>query len=225
MRGPVPHGSLSLPARLALLSRDGDGAEIPGTAQVVRAGALVELAVRGLLVDEDGIATPADMDSDSGDPVLDGLLELVRESGPHGWRTWVTLHSRVTRDVVREQLAAAGYLRGRRKWTLGIFPSVAYESAAPGEAAALRLRQDVRGILDGRVPAEEVSERDVATTVLAAAAGLSALSPSDGPEDMARVEDLIERGGEVAPVLREVAHEVRATVGGRASAAAGTMPR
>lgn len=223
MRGAVPDGSLSLPARLALLTWQGAGTEVPGAAQVIRAGALVELAVRGLLVDEDGIVTPADMDSDSGDPVLDGLLELVRESGPHGWRTWVTLHSRVTRAAVREQLAAEGHLRARRKWALGILPTVAYEPAAPGEAVALRLRQDVRGVLDGRVPMGEVAERDVAMTVLAAAAGLSPLPSPDGPEAMAHVDNLIACGGEASPVLREVAHEVRAIT--KVEAAAGTMPR
>src|SRR5262249_28237747 len=66
----VPHGSLSLPARLCLLAWDPTGAEAAAAAHLVRAGALTELVRRGLLTDEDGIATPADLDSLTGDAVL-----------------------------------------------------------------------------------------------------------------------------------------------------------
>lgn len=83
----MPNGSLSLPARLYLLAWDTTRNELAGTTHLVRAGALTELAQRGLLVDDDGIATPVDMDSGTGDAVLDGLLELVRESRPHRWRS------------------------------------------------------------------------------------------------------------------------------------------
>lgn len=87
----MPTGSLSLPARLYLLAWDTtklkvtDAAHLP---HLVRAGALTELAQRGLLADVDGIATPTDPDAQTGDPVLDGLLELVEESRPHRWKTW-----------------------------------------------------------------------------------------------------------------------------------------
>ncbi|MCZ9342288.1 GPP34 family phosphoprotein, partial [Streptomyces sp. TRM76130] len=63
----MPHGSLSPPARLFLLA--GDAAP---PHRLVRAGALAELARCGLLVDDDGIVTPVDLDSRTGDPVLDG---------------------------------------------------------------------------------------------------------------------------------------------------------
>ncbi|MDH6626381.1 hypothetical protein M2271_004198 [Streptomyces sp. LBL] len=82
----MPHGPLSLPARRCLLARE--STEVTGAGRLpplVRAGALVELAQHGLLTDEDGIATPADLDSGTGDPVLDGLLDLARESRPHHW--------------------------------------------------------------------------------------------------------------------------------------------
>lgn len=203
-------GSLSLPARLHLLAWDTSRSEVTGAAQVpqlVRAGALVELARRGLLLDEDGIATPVDMDAETGDPVLDGLLELVRESRPHRWRTWVTLHSRITLDAVREQLTAGGYLRARRKRALGLFPTVDHDLARP--AAVEALQQDARRIL--AAPVAQLSEADATLGALAAAAELRTLQPRKDRHDT-HVEELIERSGSVAPVLRKIVHEVRGAV-------------
>ncbi|KOG29253.1 GOLPH3/VPS74 family protein [Streptomyces resistomycificus] len=201
-------GSLSLPARLCLLAWDTAETEVTGAGRLpplVRAGALVELARRGLLVDEDGIATPADLDSGTGDPVLDGLLELVRESLPHRWRTWVTLRARITLDAVREQLAAEGCLRAEKRRVLGVFPTVEY--ALDRLAAVDALRAETRAVLLGPVPVAEVSERDAALAVLVDAAGPAG---GDGRRaDQERVEALIERCGVPAAVLRTVVREVR----------------
>ena len=189
----MPHGPLSLPARLCLLAWD-TTPEAMDTAHLVRAGALTELALRGLLTDKGGIATPSDMDTLVADPVLDGLLELVRESRPHRWRTWVTLHARVTSDAVREQLTADGRLRAERKRVLGVFPSVAHvlENTAVLEA----LRDEARRVLEGPVPVAEVSEREAAAVALAVAAELPALLPDgDRERHKERVEELVERTG------------------------------
>ncbi len=153
----MPYGSLSLPARLYLLAWDTtklkvtDAAHLP---HIVRAGALTELAQRGLLADVDGIATPTDPDAQTGDPVLDGLLELVEESRPHSWKTWVGLRARVTLDAVRAQLAADGYLRAEKTRVLGVFPSVEYE--IDRVAVVDRLREEAREVLEGPGPVEEV---------------------------------------------------------------------
>lgn len=197
----MPHGSLSLPARLCLLAWD-SMPEAMGTAHLVRAGALTELARRGLLTDEDGIATPADMDSLTADAVLDGLLELVRESLPHRWRTWVTLHARVTSDAVREQLTADGCLRAERKRVLGVFPSVDHvlERADVVES----LREEARGLLERTTPVAEVSEEEAAAVALAVAAGLPALLPDgDRERHKDRVEELIGRT-RVSGILTEL---------------------
>ena len=206
----MPDGSLSLPARLYLLAWDTSKSEVTGAAQVpqlVRAGALTELAQRGLLLDDDDIATPVDLDASTGDPVLDGLLELVRESRPHRWRSWVTLHARVTLDAVREQLTAGGYLRARKKRALGLFPTVDHELARP--AAVEALQEEARRILRGR--ADACSAGEAALGALAAAAELHTLGPHNDRHDT-HVEELIERSGPVAPVLRKVVHEVRGAV-------------
>ena len=206
----MPNGSLSLPARLYLLAWDTKRTEVTGAARLphlVRAGALTELAQRGLLVDEDGIATPADMDSLTGDTALDGLLELVRESRPHRWRTWVTLHARVTLDAVREQLTAAGYLRAEKKRVLGVFPSV--EHVLEQGALVDALQEEARRVLERPVPVSEVSDRDAAVVALAAAAELRTVVPGkDRKRHKARVDALTERSGAAAPALRKVVTEV-----------------
>ncbi|MCL7367125.1 GPP34 family phosphoprotein [Streptomyces ardesiacus] len=210
----MPDGSLSLPARLCLLSWDPARSSAADTARahhLVRAGALTELARRGLLTDDEGIATPADLDSRAGDAVLDGLLELVRESLPHRWRTWVRLHARVTFDAVREQLVAEGYLRAEKKRVLGVFPSVEYVLARA--AAARALREQARDLLEGPLPAGEVSERDAALAVLAAAAGLGGPpGAAAGPRGRDRVAELTGRCAGAAPGLRRIVDEVRDAV-------------
>jgi len=207
----VLNGSLSLPARLYLLAWDTNRTEVTGADrlhQLVRAGALTELAQRGLLIDEDGIATPLDMDSLTGDTALDGLLELVRESRPHGWQTWVTLHARVTLDAVREQLTAQGYLRAQKKRVLGVFPSV--EHVLQQGAVVDALREEARQVLEGPVPVAEVADREAAVVALAAAAELPTLVPGrERQRHRARIEALTERSGEAAPALRKVVGEVQ----------------
>ncbi|MGV9729093.1 GOLPH3/VPS74 family protein [Streptomyces albogriseolus] len=163
----MPNGPLSLPARLCLLAWDLDPTR---AAPVVRAGALADLARRGLLVDDDGIATPRDLDSRTGDPALDGLLELVSESFPHGWRTWVTLHARHTLDAVREHLVAEGVLRAEKHRVLGVFPSV--DHVLDDTARADALRAEAHRVLSGAASPADVSDTTATALALAAAADL-----------------------------------------------------
>ncbi|MFD8232279.1 GPP34 family phosphoprotein [Streptomyces sp. NPDC059696] len=224
----MPNEPLSLPARLCLLAWDTGRPAAAGTAprtDLVRAGALVELARRGLLTDVDGIATPVDLDASAGDPVLDGLLDLVRESFPHPWRTWVTLRARVTSDAVREQLVAKGYVRAEKRRVLGVFPSVEYALDRVVVVEALRaetrqvLREPRRGET-GRVPATAVSGRDAAVAVLAAAAHLF----GDGPSGQ-RIRELTERAAEARPGLARVVREVSTALTERRAGNAVTVSR
>ncbi|PWI14108.1 GPP34 family phosphoprotein [Streptomyces sp. Act143] len=216
----MPDGSLSLPARLYLLAWDTTRNEPTGTPHLdhlVRAGALTELAQRGLLVDDDGIATPADLDSATGNAALDGLLELVRESRPHHWRSWVPLHARVTLDAVREQLAAEGYLRAEKRRALGVFPTVEY--ALERGAVADALRAEARRVLEGSAPTVAVSDRDAAVVTLAAAAELRTLltrtERGQYRERLAELAKLAEPagpGGVAGPGTRRVGEELRAAL-------------
>ncbi|MDQ0717631.1 hypothetical protein QFZ55_007083 [Streptomyces luteogriseus] len=204
----MSNGPLTLPARLCLLAWETGGAAAGATAHrpgPVRAAALVELARRGLLTDEDGIVTPVDLDASAGDAVLDGLLELVRESRPHPWRTWVTLRARVTFEAVREQLVAEGFLRAEKRRVLGVFPTVEY--ALERVAVVEALREETRQILHGALPVAQISERDAALAVLAAAADLLDEDTSDR-----RIEQLTERAGASMPGLGAIVREVSAAV-------------
>lgn len=207
----MPIGSLSLPARLYLLAWDTTGTGITGESHLphlVRAGALTELARRGLLIDDDGIATPADPDGRAGDPVLDGLLELVEESRPRPWQTWVTLRARVTLDAVRARLAADGCLRVVRRRALGVFPTVEYELRRASLVDALH--HEARRILRGPLPVAEVPEDDAALVALAASAGLPTLFTGEDPDrHKERIEALSERAGTAAPALPKVLQELR----------------
>ncbi|MEU7473014.1 GPP34 family phosphoprotein [Streptomyces sp. NPDC044984] len=198
----MPDGPLSLPARLSLLVWDADPSR---QAPVVRAGALAELARRGLLIDDDGIAAPRDLDSRTGDPVLDGLLELVSESCPHRWRVWVTLRARYTLDAVREQLVAQGVLRAEKHRVLGVFPSVEHVLADEGRVRALG--RQARQLLGGPTPPEDVPEQTATALVLARASGL--LPGPEGSSPDRRAEALAHRAA-TTPALDAVLRELRA---------------
>ncbi|MEV7019568.1 GPP34 family phosphoprotein [Streptomyces sp. NPDC093991] len=198
----MPNGPLSLPARLCLLAWDTDPTR---AAPVVRAGALADLARRGLLVDDDGIVTPRDLDSRTGDPALDGLLELVSESFPHDWRTWVTLHARHTLDAVREHLVAEGVLRAEKHRVLGVFPSVDHVLADTARADALR--EEARRILSGSAAADEVPATTAVALTLAAAAGLP-----PGGDDTPPTDVLSARASETSPALAAVLDELRSAL-------------
>ncbi|WP_428935871.1 GOLPH3/VPS74 family protein [Streptomyces sp. ACT015] len=200
----MPDGSLSLPARLYLLAWDIRRSEVTD-GPLVRSGALAELSRRGLLVDDDGIATPADLDTETGDAVLDGLLELVRESRPHRWGSWVTTHARVTLDAAREQLTAEGFLTAERRRVLGVFPSVTYALARRSAVAVLS--DEVRQVLAGPPPVADVADRDAALAALALAGHLL---PAGDP---ARGEALTARASAAVPGLRAVLAELRPRVG------------
>ncbi|WP_051722523.1 GPP34 family phosphoprotein [Streptomyces albus] len=212
---PVTHGSRSprsLAARLCLLAHD-PGTGRPGSggpedgpdgvdradrpAPLVRAGALTELARRGLLTDDGGVVTP-DLDARTGDPALDDLLELITESPPHGWRDWVTRHAGTTLDAVQAGLADEGALRVvSRRW-LGLLPPRDYALVDRDAARALRAR--ARQVLRGREPAARVAPEDAALAVLAATAGLTGVAPArDRSAPERRIAELTRRAGQCGP--------------------------
>lgn len=202
----MPNGPLSLPARLCLLAWDLDPTR---AAPVVRAGALADLARRGLLVDDGGIVTPRDLDSRTGDPALDGLLELVSESFPHDWRTWVTLHARHTMDAVREHLVAEGVLRAEKHRVLGVFPSVDHVLADTARADALRA--EARRVLSGAAAPADVSDTTATALTLATAADLPLPASGTPPTPQA------------PPAFTTILHELETAL--RDTIPAGSAPR
>ncbi|MET9047339.1 GPP34 family phosphoprotein [Streptomyces sp. NPDC004362] len=218
----MSHGSTSLPARLYLLAWDTSGPCLTGAAGIgylVRAGALTELAQRGLLVDVEGVATPADLDAETGDPVLDGLLELVEESMPRPWGTWVTLHTGITLDAVRAGLVTQGLLRAGKKRALGLLPPADHELRDVRAVEALQ--QEARRVLAGGAPVTEVSDRDAALVSLAAAAVLRTVATeAERERHRERIEALADHAGAASPALHRVVHEVRSALVAAATAGA-----
>ncbi|MFG2193684.1 GPP34 family phosphoprotein [Streptomyces sp. NPDC048639] len=209
----MPDGSLSLPAELCLLAWDtgtGKPAAPASLPYLVRAGALTELALRGLLLDEDGTAKPVD-DAGTGDPVLDGLLELIGESRPRTWKTWVGHDTGPTLRAVRAQLRDSGRVRTRSRRVLGVFP--VKDHVLEDTAEAERLRDRALRILHGPGDVAEVPDRDAALIALAAAGELrTVVSADDAEAYKERIAALAERGGRAAPALRKVMEEVQAAL-------------
>ncbi|KUJ70768.1 hypothetical protein ACZ90_00155 [Streptomyces albus subsp. albus] len=220
----MPDGSLSLPATLYLLAWE-TGAGPPTVFQtpevdtagvfpdpgriapLVRAGALTELAQRGLITDADGRVAPLP-DAVTGDPVLDGLLELIAESRPHTWASWVTRHARATLTAVREQLLVTGYLRRRHRRLLGLIPSRTYSLERPDLVAGERA--DAQRLLRGTEPVGEVPPRDAALVALAAAGELrTVVTEEDAEVYRERIGALAARSGQTAPALEKAIAEVR----------------
>jgi hypothetical protein len=207
----VPNGSLSLAATLYLLALDpGTGKPVTHLGYLVQAGALTELAQRELLVDADGRPRPLP-DARTGDPALDGLLELIEESRPRTWGTWVGHQPQLTEKAVRNQLRAAGYVRATARRVLGLFPVKEYALERPQLVAGMR--DEAVRVLHGGRPAAEVSERDAALIALAAAGGLTTVvTHKDLTAHRRRIAELEARSGAPGAALEGVVGHVRAAL-------------
>ncbi|ADI05775.1 hypothetical protein SBI_02654 [Streptomyces bingchenggensis BCW-1] len=209
----MPNGSLSLAAKLYLLAwdpRTGRPADPDHLPYLVRAGALTELAQRGMLADEDGVARPF-ADARTGDPALDSLLELIFESRPRAWQTWVRHHARLTERAVRDQLVTVGYVRAKGRRALGLLPVKEYELERPDVVAGMR--EDAVRLLRGGQRVSEVSAGDAALVALAAAGELrTVVTAADARAHKARIAELARRSGQVGPALEKALGQVRSAV-------------
>ncbi|MEU7577192.1 GPP34 family phosphoprotein [Streptomyces sp. NPDC041068] len=203
-------GTLSLPAKLFLLAWHPDKGRFTGGPDLhlaVRAGALVDLAQRGLLVESDGIVTPI-VGARTGDTVLDALVELVEQSRPRKWRAWMTHRSGSTLKAVRAQLAAHGYLREVHRRVFGLFPSRCWELERTGYAEALHA--EALTVLRGPQPVDEVTERDAALVVCAATGKLSpVVTGKDRRRYKDRLAELTDRSAGASPELRALMRNLR----------------
>ncbi|WP_455359955.1 GOLPH3/VPS74 family protein [Streptomyces sp. SYSU K21746] len=212
----MPQHQLSLPAGLYLLAWNTDKQKLTSTdtiGHVVRAGALAELALRGLLTDADGRPAPAE-GAPTGEPALDDLLDLIARSRPLAWKGWINQGVKPTLTAVREQLAEAGYLSVDTHHLGGLVPvtTVNLRPAAAIEVADDLRKQAVRA-LRGEEPAEAVSDRDAALVTLAAAGGLrTVIREAETGAYKQRLAALAGRGGPAFEALRRILPELRETV-------------
>ncbi|CAM5295431.1 hypothetical protein SALBM135S_02851 [Streptomyces alboniger] len=214
------YGTLSLPARLFLLAWSQDRGRFTGGPDLhlaVRAGALAELAQRGLLHDTGGTVTPV-AGSRTGDAVLDGLLDLIERSRPRKWRAWITHRSRDTFTAVRDELAAHGYLRTGRRRVLGLFPVRYWEPERPGYAETLRA--DTLAVLRGPRPVAEVDRSEAALVVCAATGKVRpAFTGKERRRHKDRIEALADHAGGASPELRSAMRGLRKALASAVAAA------
>ncbi|WP_033262536.1 GOLPH3/VPS74 family protein [Amycolatopsis vancoresmycina] len=210
---------LSLPGRAYLLACDTRRDRLPDrdrVALLVRAAALTDLVLRGLVADAAGrpVARGA---AGTGHLVLDDLLaELAAE--PHRkWRAWVRRGARGTLQSLEAQLDAAGVITLRTSRVLGLFPR--RRPAVRDAATAAALRDEVASALrsDAPVPADVA-----ALTALAAAAELNAVLPrGERRRHRDRLARLADQAGAAAPALHKVIRELKSARTAYVAAASG----
>jgi hypothetical protein len=191
-----------------LLAHD-DAAEGPydrsRTELLVRAAALIDLALRGRLREDGGTVTVSGTEP-TGEPVLDGIL---RDAAGHGWKQLVRRHRRRTLAEVEDRLAVAGLLAVRAPRTrFGTRRSTVTDHAVP---AAVRAR--VSAALYGDGPVREIPVADAALLALAAAGGIrSAVSRQDHRTFRARIDACAGSLGALAPGLEKAVRTLPMTM-------------
>ncbi|MER7834511.1 GPP34 family phosphoprotein [Streptomyces sp. NPDC096040] len=193
---------------LYLLAHD-EAAEGPydrsRTELLVRAAALVDLALRGRLGEDGGTVTVSGTEP-TGDPVLDGVL---RDAAGHGWKALVRRHRKRTLTEVEDRLAAEGLLTVKAPRTrFGTRRVTVTDRAVP---AALRARLSTA--LHGDGPVREIPAADAALLALAAAGGIrSVLSRQDQKTFRARVDACTGRLAALAPGLETAVRALPTTM-------------
>ncbi|WP_158633279.1 GPP34 family phosphoprotein [Amycolatopsis sp. WAC 04182] len=148
----------SLPQRMYLLGYDTDKNRLDPASAIVRgtllrAAAVAELTIGGLLADRDGKACRAAAAGlTPGDPFLAKVLEDSPGEKPRRWFALIDRDWHKAENVVRDQLAGSGTIRVDKHRAMGIFPVRDITLPEPERARALRER--IRHVvLSGEDPA------------------------------------------------------------------------
>lgn len=147
----------SLPHRLLLLSHDpSKGRFEDGSAAVrgplLRAAAIADLRVAGLLRDRDGGAErPPALPAPPSDPFLAKVWGDT-SSARRSWYDLISHHAHRAERTVRDQLVAAGVLAVERRRILYVLPADRIRVCNPGPVRTLRNRVRT-AVVDGLDPA------------------------------------------------------------------------
>jgi hypothetical protein len=196
----------SLPARVYLAAYDAQRHKLTRTSRLnhlVRTAALEELTLSGHLRDDDGKVTAPDRRT-TGDPVLDGVLALVRESERRRpWKHWVTKHGGSTRGALRDQLARERVIRVERRRFLGVVPR---DVVTMGDTrAAKALQRTAAQVIAGGTPTTHLDPRDVALAAIVALGELDTVCRgSVRRENRQRIKELVALSGPAVPALKKV---------------------
>jgi hypothetical protein len=182
---------------------------------LVRAGALTDLYLGGLLIDAGGRAAtvtpvPAHAPAPVTDPALVDLLSRIASSRPRRWKHWVGKSTRSTSDAVRDQLEADGWIKVERRRILGVVPSA--RVTVRDRAAVKELGRQTGRALRGSVPVDRVDPGDAAVVALAAACELRTMAGRrERREHSKRIDALALATGPVAPALKAALREAAAS--------------
>lgn len=160
----------TLPGKLYLLAYNPERGRPIGRADLdllLRAAALTDLLQRGLVRDVDGRPSATGRAPHGLNPVLADLLDRIAETKPHPWGWWIRLRGRPVRSV-RDDLAAAGWIRVEEHRILGLFPTARITERDP------RVRKALAATVSSALtaPASRIEPADAALVALADAAHL-----------------------------------------------------
>jgi hypothetical protein len=206
-----------LPTRLAdrafLIAYDVQKQKLTGGdshGQLIRAAALVELTLAGLLVDENG--KPRDTGKRTDDPVLDAVLEQISQSKARSWKHWVQKDAKITYQAVRERLAAGGVISVTEARLLGILSRKVVH--VKDTRIVRELIADLRRVVLSGATGNQVDPLAVALVPLVAAVELNTVfSGRERREHRERIRILAERAGPAAKALRKVVEGQQAAAG------------
>ncbi|AOS61930.1 GOLPH3/VPS74 family protein [Actinoalloteichus hymeniacidonis] len=194
----------TLPQRMFLLSYDLDRSKLDSESvlvrgQLMRAAAVAQLTIDGLLVDDDGKAV-----RNTVEPPADAFLAEVLDhvsAKPRKWFALVDRHWHTSENTVRDQLAESGAITIHRSRTLGVFPTtqIILDNTAPVAA----LRETVRNVvLLGQDPTT-VALPEVVLAVLAVEGDVCCVfTRKERREHKRTIAGLTEYVDEVLPGLR-----------------------
>ncbi|WP_405849034.1 GPP34 family phosphoprotein [Streptomyces sp. NBC_01518] len=174
---------------------------------LVRAAALVDLAMHGRLAEDgDGTVTVSGT-RPTGDPVLDGVL---RDAGAgHSWKRLVRRHRKRTLTEVEDRLVAAGLLTARTSRT----PFTTRRLTVTDQAVPAAVRARVSTALHGDGPVAEVPAADAALLALAAAGGIrSVVSRQEHRTFRARIDACTRSLAVLAPGLEKAVRTLPTTM-------------
>ncbi|MEV0976335.1 GPP34 family phosphoprotein [Streptomyces sp. NPDC049915] len=175
------------------------------TALLVRAAALVDLAVRGRLGEDRGTVTVSGTEP-TGSPVLDRVLRDA--AGGHSWKHLVRRHRKHTLTDVEDGLAGAGLLTMKAPRTR--FGTHRLSVTDRTVTAALRAR--VSTALHGDGPVQDIPA-DAALVALAAAGGVrSVVSRQDQKALRTRIDTCTGSLAALAPGLEKAVRALPTTM-------------
>jgi len=176
------------------------------TAVLVRAAALIDLAVRGRLGEDRGTVTVSGT-APTGNPVLDRVLRDAADG--HSWKHLLRRHRKRTLTDVEDRLAATGLLTVREPRTR--FGARRLSVTDPAVTAAVRAR--VSAALHGDGPVRDLPAADAALLALAAAGGVrTVVSRRDRKAFRSRIDTCTGSLAALAPGLEQAVRALPTTI-------------